>query len=196
MGRAGHGVPVAQQPAHGEHQGIGVAGGFGQAQGRISPEACLARRGREGQIDIEARCAVAGGSAGGEGPLLGAVLGQEPVAEAATVAEPAGRERHEFGIHLRCGGVAELIDKTEAPAQLRKDRPVGPGLAGGLAEGRAEGDAALGVHHYASLLAPLGRRQHQVGQGLGFRAGIGLAQHHQRAVRHRRPHPIEAGQAY
>ena len=29
MGRAGHGVPVAQHPPHREHQGIGVAGGFG-----------------------------------------------------------------------------------------------------------------------------------------------------------------------
>ena len=123
------------------------------------------------------------------------MLGQEFVAEAAAIAHPAGRERHELGVHLAGVTPAELLPKTEAPAQLRKDRPVGPGLTGGLAEGRAERDAALGVHHYASLLAPLGRRQHQVGQRLGFRAGIGLAQHHQRAVHHRRPYSIETGQA-
>ena len=54
----------------------------------------------------------AGGGASGEGPLLGAMLGQELVAKAAAIAEPTGRECHEFGIHR--GGIrpAELRPKT------------------------------------------------------------------------------------
>ena len=147
-------------------------------------------------VAIEAGLAAAGGGAGGEGPLLGAVVGEQGVAEAAAVADATGGESHEFVVHRRRIGPGELALKAQAPPQLREDRPVGPGLARGLAEGRAERHAPLGVDHHPRLLAPLGGGQHQVGHGLGFSAGVGLAHHHQRAAGHRGAHPIQRRQAH
>ena len=38
LGRAGHGVPMAQVTANAEHQGIRVTGGFRQPKGQVALE--------------------------------------------------------------------------------------------------------------------------------------------------------------
>jgi len=65
---------------------------------------------------------------GGEGPLLGAVGGEQGLAEAGAVAQAAGREGGEFGVDRRRIAPGELFRETQAPPKLREDCPVGPGL--------------------------------------------------------------------
>ena len=132
----------------------------------------------------------------GKRPLLRAVLFQQGVAEAAVVAEASGGEGREFGIHLLRLRPGEQRCEPQAAAEFGEDRPVGSGLSRRLSKGRAEGDAPFGVGHHPLLFAPLGRRQQQMGHLGGFGAGIGLAQHHQRAVQRRGPHPIQRRQAH
>ena len=173
-----------------------VAGWFGQAQGLLGDQLGPARGGGKAAIAIEPRLAVARGAALGKGPLLGSVLGQEAMAEAAEIADPACREGAELLPHGCRRVEAELADKAQPPAQLGKDLPVAAGFPGGLAKGGAEGDAPLRIGHYSGLFAPLGRRQQQVGHRRRFGACVGLAQHHQGAVLGGGPHPIEPGQAH
>ena len=196
MGRAGHRVPMAQVAAHGEHQGELVAGWFGQAQGLLGDQLGPARGGGKAAIAIETGLAGARGAALGKGPLLGSVLGQEAMAEAAEIADPAGGEGAELLPHGCRRVETELADKAQPPAQLGKDLPVAAGFPGGLAKGGAEGDAPLRIGHHSGLFAPLGRRQQQVGHRRRFRAGVGLAEHHQGAVLGGGPHPIQPGQAH
>ena len=196
MDGAGHGVPVAEVAAHGEHQRIGGIGRFAQPQRLLGDQPRPAAGGGEAALGVKAGLAATGCGASGKGPLLGAVLGQQPVAEAAVVADTPGGDRGEFGVDLGAGAVAEGLGVTEAPADLSKHGPIGAGLARRRPEGRTEGDAPLRVGHHPRLLAPLGGRQHQVRHRFGLAAGIGLRQHHQRTARHGGPYPIERRQTH
>ena len=204
LAQAGHlagprqGVPVAQDPAHGEHQRIAGIRRFSQPQRRLGPEPRPTRGGGETSPRrvVQPGLAPAGHGAGGERPLLGPMRRQQPMTQATHVADAPGGERHQLGMDLRRRAIGELAAEAQPAAQFGEDRPIGPRLAGGLAKGRAEGDPPLGIGHHAALLAPLGRRQHQMGHRLGFGAGVGLTEHHQRHPRHRRPHPLQRGQAH
>ena len=66
----------------------------------------------------------------------------------------------------------------------------------GLAEGRAIGDAPLGIGHRSGFLAPLRRWQQQVGVMGGFGIGVGITDHHQRAVAQRCLEPVQLGHAH
>ena len=147
-------------------------------------------------VAVEAPSFPAGRGARWKWPLLRAGLGQELMAETGEVAETAGGEGHEFGVHIGRGGCGgEEVPMAEAAAQFGEHLPVGPGLTRGWPEGRTEGDPPLGVGHRALLLTPLGRGQHQMGGGGGLTAGIGLAQHHKGTTRQGGPHPGQIRQA-
>ena len=66
----------------------------------------------------------------------------------------------------------------------------------GFAEGRAIGDAPLGIGHRSGFLAPLRRWQQQMGVMGGFGIGVGITDHHQRTVAQRRLEPVQLRHAH
>ena len=89
-----------------------------------------------------------------------------------------------------------MLGVAQAPPHLGEHFPVRTAFAEATSVRRAIGDAAFGVGHGTRLLAPLRRRQQQMGVVGCFRVGIGLAHHHQRAVAHGRFHPVQIRHAH
>ena len=187
---------MAEVAAHGEHQRKLLAGRFGQTKRLFGQQLRLAAGGGKPVIDIQPRPAATRLGARGEGPLLRTMLCQKRMTETAQIAHPPRGERSKLRVHLSRRAVTELLLKTETLAKLRKNRPIGPSLARGLSKGRTEGDAPLRVGHHAALLAPLGRRQQQVGYVRRFSTGISLTENHKRAIGGGSTHPIQGRHAH
>ena len=99
---ARHRVPLAQIATHREHQGIGLAGRFRQAERLVGAEAGAAAGGGEVVVGIEplglgGRCAAAG-----IGPLLRTLSLKQVMAEAADVTKTPSGQLGEFGVDLCC----------------------------------------------------------------------------------------------
>ena len=199
---AAHAVPLVAQPAGGEVQRIVRVGRFGGGGAHRHHETGAPVVGGEAAVGIQPgpRRRVAGGAAGGEGPLLRPGLLQQGVAEAADVHVATHGARRMLGEDGRAVGVVEqprglgpAQPRRQRPGQVADDAPVGAGLAGRRHGAVHAADAALRVGDAAVLLAPGGGRQQQVGVGGGLGAAVGVLQHHEVAARQRRVHRGQLG---
>ena len=160
---ARHCVPLPQVPAHREHQWVGVAGGFGQAQWLVRAEAGTASGRGKNVVGVEAFCCRGWSAAAGIRPLLRSSLRQQFMAQTADVTEASSGQLCVFVVDLCSGVEVELLGVTQAASHLGEHLPVRSAFPVATPIGGAVGHPTLGVGHGSSLFTPLGCRQQQMG---------------------------------